>query len=150
MKRIKLYLDTSVPSAYFDERDTNRMAITRNFWTTLNNYDAFISDIVVREIQQIKSERRMNEMLELVSELNFLRSDEQSDELAEKYMNKGIFPVKKRDDAHHIAIATVHNIDYIVSWNYRHMVKTKTKEIVNQVNKENQLKNIDIVSPLEF
>lgn len=126
------------------------MAITRDFWTRLDAYNAFVSDIVVREIQQIKSEQRMNEMLELVSDLNFLRSNEQSDELAEKYMNKGIFPVKKRDDAHHIAIATVHNIDYIVSWNYRHMVKTKTKEIVNQVNKENQLKNIDIVSPLEF
>lgn len=150
MKRIKLYLDTSIPSAYFDKREPDKMEVTRNFWTGLDDYNVFISDIVVREIQQIKSEQRMNEMLELVSELNFLRSNEQSDELAEKYMNKGIFPVKKRDDAHHIAIATVHNIDYIVSWNYRHMVKTKTKEIVNQVNKENQLKNIDIVSPLEF
>lgn len=82
------------------------MAITRDFWARLDDYNAFISDIVVRKIQQTKSEQRMNEMLELVSELNFLRSDEQSDELAEKYMNKGIFPVKKRDDAHHLLYRT--------------------------------------------
>ena len=50
-KRIKLYLDTSVPNAYFDEKNSHRKEITRQFWLKLKEYEVFISDLVIREIE---------------------------------------------------------------------------------------------------
>lgn len=46
-RRYRLYLDTSVPNAYFDEKNLYRQEITRQFWLKLKEYDVFISDLVI-------------------------------------------------------------------------------------------------------
>jgi hypothetical protein len=51
MEREKLYLDTSVASAYFDERNPRRMEITHAFWLqTVQEYDLSVSEVTIREI----------------------------------------------------------------------------------------------------
>ena len=47
-RKPKLYLDTSVPNAYFDEKNPYRQEITRQFWLKLKEYQVFISDLVVK------------------------------------------------------------------------------------------------------
>ena len=69
--------------------------------------------------------------------------------LAEKYIDEGVIPVRHRDDALHIAIATVNNFDVIVSWNFEHMVKTKTRREVQGVNTLMGYRFIDIATPTE-
>jgi len=56
---------------------------------------------------------------------------------------------KYEDDALHIAIASVNNLDVIVSWNYKHIVKLKTKREVTGINALLGYKEIEIYSPLE-
>jgi hypothetical protein len=57
LKKNKLYLDTSVPNAYFDVRDWYRQEITKQFWSKLKDYQVFISDLVKKrwEIQGMKN-----------------------------------------------------------------------------------------------
>lgn len=50
----KLYIDTSVPNAYFDERNPERQDTTKRFWLKLKDYQVFISDLVIAEIQVVK------------------------------------------------------------------------------------------------
>lgn len=57
--------------------------------------------------------------------------------------------MKYRDDAVHIAIAVVNNLDAIVSWNLTHMVKLKTRLEVNGINKIEGYKEIEICTPRE-
>jgi hypothetical protein len=70
-------------------------------------------------------------------------------ELAGEYIKKGIIPLRYEDDAFHIAVASVNNIDAIISWNFKHIVKLKTKKEVLGVNALMGYKEIEIYSPLE-
>ncbi|MBI4523378.1 MAG: hypothetical protein HY695_06145 [Deltaproteobacteria bacterium] len=69
--------------------------------------------------------------------------------LAEAYMAARLVPSVKRNDARHIALATVTDLDAIVSWNFRDMVNLRKKGIVHSVNAKFGYRLIDIVSPLE-
>jgi len=69
--------------------------------------------------------------------------------LAELLLTEGMIPTKFRDDARHIAVAILHNLDVLVSWNYRHMVNIRTKKMVNSLCIRYGYKPIDIVSPEE-
>ena len=66
-----------------------------------------------------------------------------------RYIKEGIIPVKYQDDAFHIAIATVNNMDAILSWNFQHIVKLKTKREVVGINLIMGYRPIDIYTPWE-
>lgn len=60
-----------------------------------------------------------------------------------------MIPEKYRDDARHIAIGVVYDVDYIVSWNYKHMVNIAVRRLINSTNLRMGYKPIDIISPEE-
>ena len=62
----------------------------------------------------------------------------------------GIFPEKYTSDANHVAIAVVHGIGYLASWNFRHLVKVNTRREVNLVNALEGYNPIEIVAPPEL
>ena len=81
--------------------------------------------------------------------MNVIAESEESDELANKYVKEDIIPQKHYNDAVHIALASINNIDVIVSWNFEHMVKIKTKRGVKAVNGLMGYKDIEIAEPKE-
>ena len=64
-------------------------------------------------------------------------------------MERNIFPVKYRDDALHIAIASVNDLEIVVSWNLEHMVKLKTRREIKAVNILEGYRELEICTPLE-
>lgn len=63
MKKETLYIDTSVPSAYFDEKVKERQEATIEFWrNVLPNYKIYLSEITVRELENTKDKRRLEEV----------------------------------------------------------------------------------------
>ena len=70
-------------------------------------------------------------------------------ELANAYIKSGAIPLKYRDDARHIAIGVYHDIDFIVSWNYKHMVNIHVERLINSVNLKMGYGSIEIISPEE-
>ena len=58
-----------------------------------------------------------------------------SEELAEAYLQAGIIPAKKRDDARHVAIAPVAGLEIVVSWNHRHLANERKWALFNAVNR---------------
>ena len=80
-------------------------------------------------------------MLEVSSEI---------DELADVYIAEGVIPKKKRDDAMHIAIATVNEMDALVSWNYKHLANLAKKEKVRAIGLlQGYLKELEMITPME-
>jgi predicted nucleic acid-binding protein len=151
MKKETLYLDTSVPSAYYDKRAKERQEATIKFWKeVLPNYQCYISEITVEELKDTKDEVLRRELKKLIKGFKVLKTNEEIRALARAYIEKGIFSEKYIDDAHHVAIASYYEISYFVSWNYEHLVKVKTKKVVNLVNILEGFKEIEIVSPLEL
>lgn len=76
----------------------------------------------------------------MVTEINLLKPlalepSDASEALADAYLAAGVIPAKKRDDARHVAIATVAGVDIVVSWNHRHMANELKRERFNEVNR---------------
>jgi predicted nucleic acid-binding protein len=147
-RKIKIYLDTSVPNAYLDDKNPIRQLATKDFWTKLEQYKVLISDIVIEEIRAIDDTTIEKNLLDLISEFEKLSSKQEEVEiLALEYVSRGIIPVKHIEDAIHIAIASVFSIDVLVSWNFKHIVKLKTKREVNVVNVLLGYNQLEIVEP---
>ena len=150
MQKLKIYLDTSVISAYFDERVPIRLEETRRFWKNSSAHEFLISDIVIKEVMNTKKENIRQQMLDLVSNLQVTQITTETESLASEYVTRQIIPSTYFDDALHIAIAVINNADILVSWNFEHIVKRKTRIEVNLVNTLLGYKNIDIIAPPEF
>ncbi len=81
--------------------------------------------------------------------VTILPADDEAQKLAEKYVSEGIVPEKYLTDALHIAIASVNDLDCIVSYNFKHIVKRKTVTMTEAVNLKEGYKRIGIFSPTE-
>ena len=151
MKRESLYLDTSVPIAYYDVRAKERSDATIRFWRdVLPDYKVYISEFTVRELDNTKDKTLKRKLRKLVKNYRELKSNNKIRNLANTYIERGIFPEKYLDDALHVAIATYYEICYLVSWNFEHLVKVRTRKLVNSVNILEGFKEIEIVSPGEL
>jgi len=148
----RLYIDTSVFGAIFDEEDPERVKLTRSVLRRIKQapYEAFIGTPVLEEISiapvrlRVALERQVKNLSPTLIE-----EGAASLRLAEAYMEARLVPPPKRNDARHIAIATVADLDAIISWNFRDMVNIKKKNIVHSVNAKFGYRLIDIISPLE-
>ena len=147
-RKPKLYLDTSVPNAYYDEKNLYRQEITRHFWLKLKEYQILISDLVIREMEATGDEKLRENLINLVKDFESLSAkSEEIRILSEEYVSRGVIPVKHIEDAIHIAVATINSADILVSWNFEHIVKLKTKREINAVNVLLEYNPIEIAEP---
>lgn len=148
VKPLRIYLDTSVPNAVLDPKNPHRQSETKAFWTRLDQYDVFISQLVLDEIDQTPDPQKQGQLQDLVKGFHILPVDDPEVEaLALAYVQAGVIPVTHIDDATHIAVASVNRLDAVVSWNYQHMVKLKTKREVNAINLLRGYPLLEIVDP---
>jgi hypothetical protein len=95
----------------------------------------YISTVVLQEIALAGASaatRVVREINRLAPEL--LEPSEASEGLADAYLRAGVIPAKKRDDARHVAVATVAGLDIVVSWNHRHLSNERKRALFNAVN----------------
>ena len=152
MKKIKYYLETTVFNFIFaDDAPEKKKATEKLFsdWSMLNG-EMYISEIVIDEIERAQEPKR-SKMYDFIQNYNptMFKLNEESRELAEKYVAEGVIPEKFRNDALHIAVATVNDIDVVISWNLEHIVKLKTRMAVNGINALLGYKGIEITTPEE-
>ncbi len=137
MKKLTLYLETSIINAAIDDREPEKKKLTLRLFDEIKKeeYEVYVSSLVIDEIDK-SSKEIAAELREAIKELNpeVLELDDEVDTLAGKYTEQGIIPVKYHNDALHIATATVNDLDVIVSWNFEHIVKLKTKREVIGIN----------------
>lgn len=152
MKKLKLYFDTSVLNFAFANDAPHEKDVTLKLLEEVKSgrYDVYISDVVITEIMAAPEEKA-RQLISVVSDIGAseLEFDEECRELAAHYIEAGVIPVRYEDDAFHIAVATVNNMDAIISWNFKHIVKLKTKKEVAGINLLMGYKEIEIYSPLE-
>ncbi len=150
MSKEKLYFDTSVPSAYYDKRTKERMNFTKEFWAKVGGYELYISTLVIDELNQAEPKSLKDRLLKLVDGPIVLKLNDEVENLAEAYVKAGILPEKYFNDALHIAVAVVNGIKFLVSWNFKHFVNVKTRQMVNVVNHKEGYGVIEIIAPPEL
>jgi len=150
MKKLKIFLDTSVYSAMFDDRDLNRQKQTQDFWKDIEEYVLYYSDINIEEIDAITDEELKKKLKALLKKGQRIEISEEVNYLTKKYINESIIPEKYENDALFIALTSVHSLDILVSWNFKHLVKRKTRIGVNLINLKEGYKSIEILAPPEL
>lgn len=153
MRKIKLYLETTVWNYLFADEIPDKKDKTLKLFKAIEGqkFEIFISDVVIRELDQTPLADKRSKMLgelQRYSPIELSNSTE-SITLAEQYVTRGVIPARCRDDALHIAIAVVENLDVMVSWNMSHIVRLKTKLEVNGLNRLNGYKEIEFCTPEE-
>jgi hypothetical protein len=86
----------------------------------------------------------------LIDSMEILKVNSDIELIADEYIQQSIFPDKYYIDALHVAIATYFQIPYLISWNFEHLVKVKTRKRVNLVNMLLGYREIEIISPQEL
>ena len=145
--KLSLYLETSVIGAYLDAGDPFRRDLTiRWFEHELSEYDSFISLLVVRELERVDEPHRAGYMqiIKSIPRLEFL---DEAAILAEGYISRGIFHRKFMADAFHVALASIHKIDYLVTWNFGHLANVRRQARIKLFNTAAGFFSPTIVTP---
>lgn len=150
MRRLKVYLDTSVVSYLYQEDVPEKMKDTLELWELFRNkvYEVYISDIVIREISGC-NEAKLKILLDYLDQIdyNIIETDEDTVELAGKFIDFGILKQKSFDDCQHIAAAILAGCDIITSWNFKHIVNIKTVRGVKVITTLEGYKDLLIYPP---
>ncbi|MCL2078926.1 MAG: hypothetical protein FWH17_03680 [Oscillospiraceae bacterium] len=148
---MKLYLETTIFNYYFDtERDGHADTVRLFEAIRAGKHEAYTSLYTIGELEDADEPKR-SKMLALLDEYNitvFNTSDE-SDLLADLYVSEGILPAKFRLDGAQIAISSIHGLDYVLSYNYKHINRTKTKLLTDRINNKNGYSNVLICTAKE-
>ena len=150
MRKLKVYLDTSVISYLSQEDAPERMEDTLKLWKDFVNgkYEIYLSQVTIDEIEKC-SEPKRSMLYDYLSDIEYtkLEINEEIVELAQKIIDMGILKPKSYDDCQHIAAAVVNACDCIISWNFRHIVNIKTIRGVRAITNLEGYKGIDIINP---
>lgn len=149
-KKLKVYLDTSVISALFDKQNPERKSLTEAFFAMINEFEPYISEIAVAEIRRTLDFELRTKMAERISLFSVLPATDDVEELAKEYIRHGAVPEGYPEDAYHIAIATINEMDCLLSWNFKHIVRRKTRDVVRMVNSLSNLKALEIMTAAEL
>ena len=148
-KTLKLYIDTSVWNLVLESKRENS-GITKDFFnlSLSHTYLLVISNLVISEISKANDIRRkeLSSLIEKHKPL-LVYTTEEITLLANLYIKEKLIPERFRDDAIHIATATVNRCDFLVSWNFKHMVKASTIKGVHGINFKAGYGLLEIVSP---
>ncbi len=148
-KKLNLYIDTSVIGGYFDvefEEETKLL-----FQSILNNEFHLIFSTVTED-ELINAPEKVRELLNTIPNENKTRIEltEEAVMLGDTYIAENVVGKTSREDCFHIALATIHKADILVSWNFKHIVNVMRIRGYNAVNLKLGYSNIDIRSPKEI
>ncbi|MFV2055360.1 MAG: type II toxin-antitoxin system VapC family toxin [Thiohalomonadales bacterium] len=133
-----MYIESSVIS-YITARPSRdivvsaRQTITVEWWEEYRStFDTFISELVIEEIGSgdiIAAKMRLS----LVEKIPVLIATENAKILAKALLVENAVPESSTEDALHISIAAVQNIDFLLTWNFRHINNANTREKISKV-----------------
>lgn len=150
MRKLKIYLDTSVISHLSAQDTPEKMQDTLKLWEDIKDgkYEIVLSDMTTAEVNDC-SEPKKQKLLDFIKEIEFEPFLENSETkmLANLYIDHNVLTKKSLDDCTHIACAIISNCDIIVSWNFKHLVNHKTISGVKGVNTLGGYREIAIYSP---
>lgn len=151
-----VYLDATVPSFYFEDRPTTILQawreLTIEFWTKdTNRFELFVSDETIRELQEIGyPDEKRQQCLHLVAGLPRLAVCPEVVDLAAYYVTEGVMPSNDLGDAFHLAFSTWYRIQYLVTWNCKHLANANKFEHIAVLNSHRRLIPPLLVTPQQL
>jgi len=147
-----VYLDSTVPSYHCDTRPelASYAETTRLWWKEESgNYDVFTSEYTLAELGRGEYPGK-EEALGLVRDVPVLASDSEVERIAEVYMKEYVMPTGAAGDAFHLACASYHKMDYLLTWNCNHLANANKDHHIRVTNSRLGLFTPRIVTPIQL
>jgi hypothetical protein len=148
---ISIYIETTVFNRYLEE-GREFCTETRLLFEKIakRKIKAYTSVYVIDELQKAPEPKR-TQMLDLIAnfDISMLEDSQEAQELADDYVNAGIIPARFRLDGVHVAITSINNIDCIISLNFQHINKLKTKTTTEAIHNIKGYNTPYICTPME-
>jgi hypothetical protein len=146
-----VYIETSVPSAYATTRtdpgSMHRKAVTRDWWRDqLLIYDASTSDAVLLELRSGEWPGQAD-AIAIMEPLPRVEIDDEVLAVAARYVAERLVPADVAGDATHLAAASMHEMDFLLTWNIRHLANPNKQEHLMVINRRLGLIAPVIVTP---
>ena len=134
----KVYIETSVIS-YLTARPSRDLItaahqqLTLDWWEDRRaDFDLYVSQLVMREASA-GDEEAAKRRLTVIEEIPLLELNEEAVALARSLIEEGPLPEKASEDALHIAVATVHGMDFLLTWNCKHIANAQMRNLITEV-----------------
>ena len=150
-----VYLETTFVSylVSIPARDlvaASHQQLTRDWWQfRRDDFRCVVSPVVIDEIS-VGDKTEIRKRLEVVGLLEVLAVSDDAESLAESIMDAGVLPAKAIRDAAHIAVAAVHGVDYLLTWNCRHLANAQIARRIQTICHEQGFEMPLICTPAEL
>lgn len=155
MLKPKVYIETTVIS-YLTARPTQdvilagHQQITRDWWRhAASRFALVVSELVVNEASAGDPDAA-RDRLALLDSITLLDATEESLKLAQQLLKSGAIPKKAAEDAAHIAIAVTNGVEYLVTWNCRHIANATMRSQIDAVCRKSGFEPTVICTPDEL
>jgi predicted nucleic acid-binding protein len=152
--RRRIYIETTIPSFYFETRPEPEMVArrswTREWWAVAALRDEIVtSEAVFEELSGGEHPHRAD-CLAMVAELPLLRIEPAVAETVEAYIAHKLMPRDPGGDALHLALASHYRCDFLATWNCRHLANANKFDHIRRINGILGLYVPALVTPLEL
>lgn len=150
----RVYVETSVIS-YLTARPSRdlitaaQQVITQQWWAGADAYDLCTSQLTIDEASK-GDQSAAAERLTVLGTLPVLTLDETARQLGDELVRRLAVPQKALDDAYHVAIAAVNGVDYLVTWNCKHIANLQMRTLIEEVCRSAGFKPAVIGTPQEL
>jgi len=152
MKRV--YIETSIPSFFFEIRKATEMAArriwTREWWERCRKrYELVTSPAVIAELEEGHYPTQ-TDVLALAAEIPQLEVPDEVAEIVETYIAHRLMPKERSGDAIHLALASWHKCDFLLTWNCKHIANANKFAHIRIINTRLGLFVPALVTPMEL
>ena len=145
----RLYFDTSVFGGVYD-KEFRKETIKLFEMVKAEEITCVYSDLTELELENAPEKVKEHFIKLSSNNIEFIEITEEMDQLANSYVNEKVVGETSIDDCRHIACATIMKVDYLVSWNFKHIVNVFRIRGYNSVNLKNGYIQLDIRSPKDI
>ncbi len=152
--RSKIYIETSIPSFYYEIRTEPDMVArrqwTRQWWDNSRQNYLLVTSVAVLDELNSGDYPNKDEVLGLVSDMPLVSVDSAVTEIVQTYIQHRVMPHDPVGDALHLALASYHKCDFLLTWNCNHLANANKFEHIRRVNVMLGLFVPALVTPLEL
>lgn len=154
--RRRVYIETTIPSFYFERRTETEIVArrewTREWWSAANSagvMEIVTSEAVLAELEQGHFDSR-EDCLGLLDGLPLVEIEPAVAEIVESYVAHRLMPRDPAGDALHLALASYHRCDFLLTWNCQHLANANKFDHIRRVNTLLGLFVPTLITPLEL
>jgi hypothetical protein len=123
---------------------------TRDWWAHRRPvFDCYVSQVVIDEVS-LGDATEVEKRLAVIAELSMLEVTEDAESLTQAILSRGVLPPRAVRDAAHIAVASVHQVDYLLTWNCKHLANAQNVRTIALVCEEQGQRTPIICTPEEL